>query len=92
MAFRMRKSIKVAPGVKVNVSKRGVGAFGRREGRPVLSALLWAQDRLCWLGCCPRRLLPEERLRQRLVRERLPCSCSIAVSDAEEAWGLRAER
>jgi hypothetical protein len=26
MGFRMRKSIKVAPGVRVNVSKRGVGA------------------------------------------------------------------
>ena len=26
MGFRMRKSIKVAPGVRLNVSKRGVGA------------------------------------------------------------------
>src|SRR4029453_16482415 len=26
MGFRMRKSIKLAPGVKLNVSKRGVGA------------------------------------------------------------------
>jgi Protein of unknown function (DUF4236) len=34
MAFRMRKSIKVAPGVKVNVSKRGVGAsVGGKGGR-----------------------------------------------------------
>jgi tetratricopeptide (TPR) repeat protein len=34
MGFRMRKSIKVAPGVRVNVSKRGVGASaGGRGGR-----------------------------------------------------------
>src|SRR5215203_3189817 len=34
MGFRMRKSIKVAPGVKVNVSKRGVGAsVGGKGGR-----------------------------------------------------------
>ena len=34
MAFRMRKSIKVAPGVRVNVSKRGVGAsVGGKGGR-----------------------------------------------------------
>jgi hypothetical protein len=26
MGFRMRKSMKVAPGVRLNVSKRGVGA------------------------------------------------------------------
>jgi tetratricopeptide (TPR) repeat protein len=34
MGFRMRKSIKIAPGVRVNVSKRGVGAsVGGRGGR-----------------------------------------------------------
>jgi tetratricopeptide (TPR) repeat protein len=34
MGFRMRKSIKVAPGVRVNVSKRGVGAsVGGRGAR-----------------------------------------------------------
>ena len=34
MGFRMRKSIKVAPGVKLNVSKSGVGAsVGGRGGR-----------------------------------------------------------
>src|SRR5436190_6256820 len=34
MGFRMRKSIKVAPGVRVNVSKRGVGAsVGGKGGR-----------------------------------------------------------
>jgi tetratricopeptide (TPR) repeat protein len=34
MGFRMRKSIKVAPGVRVNVSKRGVGAsVGGKVGR-----------------------------------------------------------
>jgi tetratricopeptide (TPR) repeat protein len=34
MGFRMRKSIKIAPGVKVNVSKRGVGAsVGGKGGR-----------------------------------------------------------
>jgi Protein of unknown function (DUF4236) len=34
MGFRMRKSIKVAPGVKLNVSKRGVGAsVGGKGGR-----------------------------------------------------------
>ncbi len=34
MGFRMRKSIKVAPGVRLNVSKRGVGAsVGGKGGR-----------------------------------------------------------
>jgi Protein of unknown function (DUF4236) len=34
MGFRMRKSIKVAPGVRVNVSKGGVGAsVGGKGGR-----------------------------------------------------------
>src|SRR5829696_396428 len=34
MGFRMRKSIKVAPGVRLNVSKSGVGAsVGGRGGR-----------------------------------------------------------
>ena len=34
MGFRMRKSIRVAPGVRLNVSKSGVGAsFGGRGGR-----------------------------------------------------------
>jgi tetratricopeptide (TPR) repeat protein len=34
MGFRMRKSIRVAPGVRLNVSKRGVGAsVGGRGGR-----------------------------------------------------------
>src|SRR3954452_21071810 len=34
MGFRMRKLIKVAPGVRVNVSKRGVGAsVGGKGGR-----------------------------------------------------------
>jgi hypothetical protein len=32
MGFRMRKSIKVAPGVRVNVSKRGVGASAGGKG------------------------------------------------------------
>jgi hypothetical protein len=33
MAFRMRKSIKVAPGVRVNMCKRGVGAsVGSQRG------------------------------------------------------------
>jgi len=32
MGFRMRKSIKVAPGVRVNVSKRGVGASAGGPG------------------------------------------------------------
>ncbi len=34
MGFRMRKSFKIAPGVRLNVSKRGVGAsFGEKYGR-----------------------------------------------------------
>jgi hypothetical protein len=37
MGFRMRKSIKVAPGVRLNVSKSGVGASvgGRGAGLTV---------------------------------------------------------
>jgi hypothetical protein len=34
MGFRMRKSMKIAPGVRLNVSKSGVGAsVGGRGGR-----------------------------------------------------------
>ena len=47
MGFRMRKSIKVAPGVRLNVSKSGVGASVGGRRWPLLGALVWPAHRLC---------------------------------------------
>ena len=62
MGFRMRKSIEVAPGIRLNVSRRGVGAsVGGKHGR-YSASLLGPSDRLRGhrnLG----RLLPKERRR-----------------------------
>jgi hypothetical protein len=43
MGFRMRKSMKVAPGVRLSVSKRGVGASVGAGGSPYDTRNLWMQ-------------------------------------------------
>ena len=59
MGFRMRKSIKVAPGVRVNVSKRGVGAsVGGKGGRYSVHSsgrrTIYSQDSTSLV--CPSRI------------------------------------
>ena len=60
MGFRMRKSIRLAPGVRLNVSKRGLGMSAGGWGSAIQRALLWPPHDVGSDGCT-RRLLPTER-------------------------------
>ncbi len=91
MGFRMRKSIQVVPGVRLNLSKTGFGAsFGVGPGRYTVHSSGPAH------GLGPqrhsRRLLPEERLGPAKARSvRISCPAGRTSGSAEEARALRAE-
>ena len=88
MGFRMRKSIKVAPGVRLSVSKTGVGGSVGGEGRALFGALVRPAYHDTGVGCRPRRLLPEE-LERWLAFFRLGAASRPSVS--EEAGHVRAQ-
>jgi hypothetical protein len=75
MGFRMRKSIKLAPGVRLNVSKRGVGAS--IGGGGVLAPAFRGSRTRRALGAAARH--PHARAQQ-LRRLRLPPHRSPASS------------
>ena len=88
MGFRMRKSIKVAPGVRLSVSKSWRRCLGRREGWPLLGALVGPSYHDTRFGRRPRRLLPEE-LERWLAFFCLGAASRPSVS--EEAGHVRAQ-
>jgi Protein of unknown function (DUF4236) len=82
MGFRMRKSIKVASGVRLNVSKSGVGgSVGGRAGRYSVHSS-GRKTVSAGGGVGSRGLLPEER--RRVTSWRL----SITHAPSTAAWFL----
>ena len=87
MGFRMRKSFKVAPGVRLNVSKSGFGvSVGGKGGRYSVHS---SGRRTVSAGSGdPRRLLPAVRRRR---QERPGASARSASREGSQARTLRPE-